>query len=83
MVALLQDFLLAVGLKVGLGGPSVSICISCFSVSGWSSSASGVCVLGDDKSVRGDLCAGAGLGLEDERLFDVCFSEFTLIYMKR
>lgn len=80
MVALLQDFLRAGGLTVGLEGPSMfSVCISCLSVSECPSPASCVCVVGDMKSVRGDLSGGAVLGLVEEHLFDVCFTDLTLI----
>lgn len=82
-MALLQDFLRPVGLTLGLEGLSiVSICLSCLTVSECPSSASSVCVEGgvegDGKSVRGDLCGGAVMGLVEEHLFDVCFIEFTL-----
>lgn len=78
-MALLQDFLRPVGLTLGLEGlPIVSICPSCLTVSEVPSSASGVCVEGDGKSVRGDLCGGAVMGLVEEHLFEVCFIEFTL-----
>lgn len=78
-MALLQDFLRPVGLTLGLEGLSiVSICLSCLTVSECPSSASSVCVEGDGKSVRGDLCGGAVMGLVEEHLFGVCFIEFTL-----
>lgn len=83
MVALLQDFLRAVGLTVGLAGASVlSVSISCLSDSGGLCPASGICVVGDRKSVRGDLCGGAVLGLVEEHLFNDCFTEVTLVYKK-
>lgn len=60
MVALLQDFLRAAGLTVGYEVPSVfSACISCLPVSERPSTASDICVVGDIKWVRGDLCGGA------------------------
>lgn len=81
MVALLQDFLRSMGLTVGLEGTSVfSVCISCLCVSECSSPASGVCVVVvEKKSVRGDLFGGAVLGLVEEHLFNVCFTELTLL----
>lgn len=71
-MALLQDFLRPVGLTLGLS--IVSICLSCLTDSECPSSASSVCVEGDGKSVRGDLCGGAVMGLVEEHLFDVCFT---------
>ena len=80
MVALLQDFLRAMGLTVGLDGPSVfSDCNSCLSVSECSSSPLGVRVVVNEKSVRGDLCTGAVLGLVEERLFDDRVSDLTVV----
>ena len=73
MVALLQDFLRAVGLE----GPSVtSVCLFSLSISDWPSPASGVDVVG--AMVRRDLFGGTVLGLVDERLFDVDVSELPL-----
>lgn len=86
MVPLLQDFLRAVGLTVGLEGPSVlSVCISSLSVSDCPSPASGVCVAGDRRSVtlRTDLFGGAVLGLTDEHLFDFRFTKLTLVTVQR
>lgn len=70
MVALLQDFLLAVGLPGGpVGSSTLSDC---------GSPAFGICVMGDGTSVRGDLCGGAASGLVEEHLLGVCFGELTL-----
>lgn len=82
MVALLQDFLRAVGLTEELEGASVfSICISCLSVSGCASPASVACMVGDGGSRRGDLCVGAVLlGLVEEHLFDDGVGELTSVF---
>lgn len=75
MVALLKDFLLAMGLLGGLVDPPViSVCISSLSVSrSVSATVSGICVavVEDWTSVRGDLCGGAESGFEDEHLLSV------------
>lgn len=72
MVALLQDFLRGVGLTEKPGGSSVvSSCGSCLSVIKLPSPESGVSMVGDKESVRGDFCGGAVVGLVDEHLFDV------------
>lgn len=52
-----------------------SICISCFSGTKFPSPESGVCMVDDGQSVRGDLCGGAVLGLVDEHLFFDCGKE--------
>lgn len=84
MVALLKDFLRALGLTVGPEGTSVfSVCISCWSGSGRASPISGVDMLGDRSSVRGDLFGGRVLGLVEERLLADCFTEFTFIHRDR
>lgn len=79
MVDLLQDFLVPVRLTGGHEGPSVfAVGISCLFSSEFSSPADGVCVMGETRLVRGDLCGGAVLGLVDAHLLDVCFTEFIL-----
>lgn len=84
MVDLLKDFLRALGLTVGPEGTSVfSVCISCWSVSGRASPISGVDMLGDRSSVRGDLFGGRVLGLVEERLLADRFTEFTFIHRDR
>lgn len=78
MVALLQDFLRALGLTEGfVEGASPPV----LSVSEGPSAAASVISAGPDaESVRGDLCGGAVSELVWEHLLGVCLSEFTLVY---
>lgn len=79
-MALLHDFLRAVGLTGG-GSSVVSVCISCLSISDRpaSASTSGVCVVGDGMSVRGNLFGEAPSAFSAERSLDVCFAVSALV----
>lgn len=67
IVALLQDLFCSEGLMALSVAVSVSLVIG----SDCSSPGSGVCAVGDDESVRGDLRGGAESGIGEEHLFGV------------
>lgn len=84
MVDLLQDFLPSVVVPEEHEGPSLfSGCVSSSCVFERSSPSCVLCMVGDARLVRGDLCGGGVPDFEDMHLFSVCNFTFHRTEKKR